>query len=62
MTFLLDLTVVDSGFCYLMFVLKTEPTALSVPHKHPTLSYLPHCYLIFDGDKAKLTLEAGSIR
>lgn len=70
MVFLLDLTVVDADFPYLMFALRTEPRALSAPPRIPPLSYLPGCYLAFDSDlclalapttKAKLSLEAGNI-
>lgn len=48
MTFLLDITAVDTGFCYLIFVLRTEPRARHT--SVPPLSYLPSCHLIFDGD------------
>lgn len=70
MVFLLDLTVVDADSCYLMFVPRTEPRALSAPPRIPPLSYLPGCCLAFDSDlclalahttKAKLSLEAGNI-
>jgi hypothetical protein len=46
MTFLLNLTVVYTGFRYLMFVLGTETTALSMPHKHCTTELSP--WLLLD--------------